>query len=79
VSLANKTRKGMSLANKLTSQRITRKVIKMINTQIVDIKCQCARCETPITKMVLNTRLHEVMLLCYDCHYARLAEIRKAK
>lgn len=51
----------------------------MINTQIVDITCQCVRCETPITKMVLSTRLHEAMLLCYDCHYARLAENRKAK
>jgi len=51
----------------------------MIDTQIVDIKCQCARCETPISIMCLSTLLHEVMLLCYGCHYARLAENRKAK
>jgi hypothetical protein len=49
----------------------------MINTQIIDVTCVCMRCETPITKMVLSTRLHEVILLCYDCHYARLAEKRK--
>ena len=72
MSLANKTRKGMSLANKLTSQRITRKVIKM--NQIIDIKCVCVKCETPITKMVLGTRLHEVALLCYDCHLTRLSK-----
>ncbi len=51
----------------------------MIDTQIVDIKCQCARCETPISIMSLNTRLHEVMLLCYNCHYTRLTEMRLAK
>ena len=69
MSLANKTQKGMSLANKLTSQRITRKVIKM--NQIIDIKCVCVKCETPITKMVLDTRLSEVSLLCYNCHLDR--------
>ncbi len=51
----------------------------MIDTQIVDIKCQCVRCEKPISIMCLSTLLNEVMLLCYGCHYARLAENRKAK
>ncbi len=41
--------------------------------QIIDIKCVCVRCETPITQMVLSTRLHEVALLCYDCHLTRLS------
>jgi hypothetical protein len=61
----------MSLANKLTSQRFTRKVIKM--NQIIDIACVCVRCETPITKMVLSTRLDKVALLCYDCHLTKLS------
>ncbi len=46
----------------------------MINTQILTIECQCARCETPITKMVLNTRLAEVTLLCYNCHLDRMVK-----
>lgn len=48
-----------------------------VSTQIIDIKCVCVRCETPITKMVLSTRLHEVVLVCYDCHLDRLSKIRK--
>ena len=45
--------------------------------QIVDIKCVCVKCETPITKMVLDTRLAEVTLLCYNCHLDGLT--RKVK
>ena len=46
-----------------------------MNTQIIDIKCVCIRCEKPITKMVLSTRLHEVaeLLLCLDCHLTKLS------
>jgi len=48
-----------------------------MNTQIIDISCVCMKCETPITKMVLSTRLHEVALLCLDCHLTKLANKRK--
>jgi len=48
-----------------------------MNTQIIDISCVCVRCETPITKMVLSTRLNEVVLLCLDCHLTKLANKRK--
>jgi hypothetical protein len=44
-----------------------------MNTQIIDIACVCVRCETPITKMVLSTRLDKVALLCYDCHLTKLS------
>jgi predicted RNA-binding Zn-ribbon protein involved in translation (DUF1610 family) len=77
VSLANKTQKGMSLANKLTSQRITRKVIKMNKIQIVDIRFDCETCGVSITKMCHSERLHEVSFLCYDCYYATLTNKRK--
>jgi hypothetical protein len=49
----------------------------MMNTQIVDVTCVCMRCETPITQMVLSTRLHEVALLCYDCKLDKLVTKRK--
>jgi hypothetical protein len=48
-----------------------------INTQIVEISCLCVGCEKPTTKMVLSTRLYEVMLLCYNCHLIRLNELKK--
>jgi hypothetical protein len=49
-----------------------------MNTQIIDISCVCMICETPITKMVLSTRLSNVALLCLDCHLTKLANKRKA-
>jgi hypothetical protein len=42
--------------------------------QIVDIKCVCMRCETPINIMSLDTRLAEVTLLCYNCHLDRMVK-----
>lgn len=50
-----------------------------MNAQIIDVKCVCIRCETPITKMVLSTRVHEIaeLLLCLDCHLDKLSLRRK--
>jgi hypothetical protein len=54
-----------------------------VNTEIIDISCLCMVCKTPITKMVLSTRLKEVLwdtielhnlATCYDCHLTRLSK-----
>ena len=49
-----------------------------MNAQIIDISCVCMKCETPITRMVLSTRLNEVSLgnivTCYDCQLTRLSK-----
>jgi hypothetical protein len=57
-----------------------------MNTQIIDISCVCMICETPITKMVLSTRIKNLVFntkelhniaTCYDCHLDRLVSKRK--
>jgi hypothetical protein len=52
-----------------------------MNTQIIDVSCVCMKCETPITRMVLSTRLNEVSLgnivTCYDCQLTKIALTRK--
>ena len=57
-----------------------------MNTQIIDISCLCMVCETPITKMVLSTRIKNLVLntkelhniaTCYDCQLNNLALRRK--
>jgi len=54
-----------------------------MNTQIIDISCVCMICETPITKMVLSTRIKNLafntnelhnIATCYDCHLDRLSK-----
>jgi hypothetical protein len=57
-----------------------------MNTEIIDISCVCMICETPITKMVLSTRIKNLVFntnelhniaTCYDCHLDRLVSKRK--
>jgi hypothetical protein len=57
-----------------------------MNAQIIDISCLCMICETPITKMVLSTRIKNLVLntkelhniaTCYNCHLDRLVSKRK--
>ena len=57
-----------------------------MNTQIIDISCLCMVCETPITKMVLSTRIKNLVLntkelhniaTCYNCHLDKLVSKRK--
>jgi hypothetical protein len=52
-----------------------------MNAQIIDVSCVCMKCETPITRMVLSTRLNEVSLknivTCYDCQLTKIALTRK--
>ena len=57
-----------------------------MNTQIIDISCLCMICETPITKMVLSTRIKNLVLntkelhniaTCYNCHLDKLVLKRK--
>jgi len=57
-----------------------------MNTQIIDISCLCMICETPITKMVLSTRIKNLVLntkelhnitTCYNCHLDKLVSKRK--
>ena len=57
-----------------------------MNTQIIDISCLCIICETPITKMVLSTRIKNLVLntkelhniaTCYNCHLDKLVSKRK--
>ena len=54
-----------------------------MNAQIIDISCLCMVCETPITKMVLSTRIKNLVFnteelhniaTCYDCHLDRLSK-----
>ena len=54
-----------------------------MNAEIIDISCVCMICETPITKMVLSTRIKNLVFntnelhniaTCYDCHLTRLSE-----
>jgi hypothetical protein len=46
---------------------------------IETIEGMCNKCNTPISIMCLSTRLDEVMMLCYNCHYDRLSQKRKGK
>ena len=57
-----------------------------MNAQIIDISCLCMVCETPITKMVLSTRIKNLVLntkelhniaTCYNCHLDKLVSKRK--
>jgi hypothetical protein len=57
-----------------------------MNAQIIDISCLCMVCETPITKMVLSTRIKNLVfntnelhniVTCYDCHLDKLVSKRK--
>jgi hypothetical protein len=57
-----------------------------MNAQIIDISCLCMICETPITKMVLSTRIKNLVLntkelhniaTCYNCHLGKLVSKRK--
>ena len=57
-----------------------------MNAQIIDISCLCMICETPITKMVLSTRIKNLVLntkelhniaTCYNCHLDKLVSKRK--
>ena len=57
-----------------------------MNTQIIDISCLCMICKTPITKMVLSTRIKNLVLntkelhniaTCYNCHLDKLVSKRK--
>ena len=54
-----------------------------MNAQIIDISCLCMVSETPITKMVLSTRIKNLVFntnelhniaTCYDCHLDRLSK-----
>ena len=54
-----------------------------MNAEIIDISCVCMICETPITKMVLSTRIKNLVFntnelhniaTCYDCHLDRLSK-----
>ena len=54
-----------------------------MNAEIIDIRCVCMICETPITKMVLSTRIKNLVFntkelhniaTCYDCHLTRLSK-----
>ena len=49
-----------------------------LNVQIIDVTFQCVGCETSVTKMCHSDNLGSMMLLCYNCHYARLSQKRKA-
>ena len=51
----------------------------MNTIQIVDVKFDCNTCGESVTKMCHSDNLGSMMFLCYNCHYARLAEIRKGK
>ena len=57
-----------------------------MNAEIIDIRCVCMICETPITKMVLSTRIKNLVLntkelhniaTCYNCHLDKLVSKRK--
>jgi hypothetical protein len=48
-----------------------------MNKQIVDVTFRCDTCDTRTTMMCHSDNLGTMMLLCYNCHYARLANERK--
>ena len=48
-----------------------------MNKQIVDVTFTCETCEESVTKMCHSDNLGSMMLLCYNCHYARLSNKRK--